>query len=100
MPARLVIIVITGILLNLSCMLITCTHNFEHPLPNGIRKSVVLFLYKANAYLWMFVCGLFFSHKNLEVDYTTWLGPDYKSKFSKIKAVSTVISNHVSWLDT
>lgn len=38
--------------------------------------------------------------KYLDYDYTEFLGPDYKRNQKKIKRTSTIVSNHVSWLDT
>lgn len=38
--------------------------------------------------------------KYLDYDYTEFLGPDYKINQKKIKRTSTIVSNHVSWLDT
>ena len=34
----------------------------------------------------------------MDVDYTFYLGKDYKEKMSD-KHTSTIVSNHVSWLD-
>ena len=34
-----------------------------------------------------------------DVDYSKYLGPDYRSEKFKGKQVSTVISNHISFLD-
>ena len=48
----------------------------------------------------MFLCGIISSHKIIDFDYTEYLGPEYESKYPEIKCVSTVICNHVSWLDT
>jgi 1-acyl-sn-glycerol-3-phosphate acyltransferase len=40
-----------------------------------------------------------YTHKTYkDADYTYFLGPNYKNKMSK-KTTSTVIANHVSWLD-
>jgi len=38
--------------------------------------------------------------KYLDYDYTEYLGQDYKINQKKIKRTSTIVSNHVSWLDT
>lgn len=39
------------------------------------------------------------SIKKADYDYTEYLGPDYKKTNKKTKRVSTIISNHTSWLD-
>lgn len=38
--------------------------------------------------------------EEIDCDYTYWLGEGYKEKYRSIKKTSTVICNHVSWLDT
>ena len=35
-----------------------------------------------------------------ELDYSEYLGPDYKSKMREVVATSTIVSNHVSWVDS
>lgn len=35
----------------------------------------------------------------MNFDYSYYLGPDYKENYKKIKRTSTIVSNHVSWLD-
>jgi len=37
--------------------------------------------------------------KKVDVDYTYYLGEGYKNKEKKIKKTSTIISNHVGFLD-
>lgn len=36
----------------------------------------------------------------IDFDYSYYLGPDYKVNHSEKKKTPTIISNHVSWLDT
>ena len=35
-----------------------------------------------------------------DVDYSYYLGPDYKKGYKNIKKTSTIVSNHCSWLDS
>lgn len=35
----------------------------------------------------------------MDFDYTKYLGPNYKSKYDKTKNTSTIVANHMSWLD-
>ena len=44
--------------------------------------------------------GIVLGKKEEDMDYSYWLGPDYKAKYRKIKRTSTVVTNHVSWIDT
>ena len=57
-------------------------------------------MYKYGGWLYCAVCGLFTKGEEVDMDYSYWLGPDYKSKYKQgIKKTSTVVSNHVSWID-
>ena len=82
--------------------LMTLGHDFKKgPIPNGCRKKVVNWLYRVNGKFWMLICGVCVSHTDLkEFDYSFYLGPDYKEKKKSIKKCSTIIANHVSWIDT
>jgi hypothetical protein len=81
--------------------IITIGHNFQKgPLKEGCRKSVIGFLFWLNAKVFMFVCGVNCSHRFLDADYSAYLGKDYKDTMKPIKKVSTIICNHVSWIDT
>lgn len=82
MPARMCILIIQGILLSLICKILTFTHNFKKgPLAGGCRKSLISFLFRANAKLYMFVCGTSSTKEEIEGDYTYWLGPNYKDNY-------------------
>ena len=69
-------------------------------MPNGCRKKLIHLLYRTFGVLWCFVGGVFASKKIIDVDYTEYLGPDYKKGYKDIKKTSTIVSNHVSWFDT
>lgn len=36
----------------------------------------------------------------IDVDYEEYLGPNYKDDLKEVKHVSTMICNHVSWVDS
>ena len=82
--------------------LLTLGHDFKKgPIPTGCRKKIVNFLYRINGKIWMLVCGVFVTHTDKkEYDFSYYLGPGYKEKYKPIKKCSTIISNHVSWIDT
>jgi len=45
----------------------------------------------------MFFLGFSHSEVEVEMDYSEWLGPDYKQKYdNSLKKTSTLISNHVT----
>lgn len=80
----------------------TLGHNFKKgPLPTGCRKKVVNWLYSFMGKFWMLICGINVTHtEKKEYDYSFYLGPGYKDKMKPYKKCSTIISNHVSWVDT
>lgn len=48
---------------------------------------------------YLFVVGMKTKLSYKDVDYSYYLGPEYKRRMKKIKRTSTIVSNHVSWLD-
>lgn len=40
------------------------------------------------------------SRKDIDCDYSYYLGPDYEKNYKKNVKTSTYVSNHVSWIDT
>ena len=66
----------------------------------GCRKSLIALLFKLNACIWMFICGVRCNYEYRDSDYSAYLGKGYKDTMKPIKKVSTIISNHVSWIDT
>ena len=69
------------------------------PLKPGCRKTclnTVVFL-AGKIYLW--TAGVRIIQKEVDADYSYYLGPDYKRGYSDIAKTSTIVSNHVSWLD-
>lgn len=56
-------------------------------------------MYHVCCTFYLFVAGTSTSLKFTDVDYTEYLGQNYKSQAKKIKRTSTIVCNHVSWLD-
>ena len=56
-------------------------------------------MYHVCCTFYLFVAGLSSSLKFTDVDYSYYLGENYKSQAKKIKRTSTIVCNHVSWLD-
>ena len=44
--------------------------------------------------------GIRVTSKQMDYDYTEYLGPDYKNDPKKSPFVSTIVSNHISWMDS
>ena len=76
-------------------------HDFRKgPIKNGCRKWLMYFFYHVCCSFYLFVCGMRTTLNYKDVDYSYYLGPDYKTHMKKIKRTSTIVSNHVSWLDS
>jgi 1-acyl-sn-glycerol-3-phosphate acyltransferase len=48
---------------------------------------------------YLFIIGMHSSRKTIEYDYSEYLGKDYLKTQKLPKRVSTIISNHITWLD-
>lgn len=63
---------------------------------SGWRKVIVRFLGRTITRSGLFVQSfMWINHKNDTIDYSKWLGPDYKTQ--KIERPPIIISNHMSW---
>lgn len=56
-------------------------------------------MYHVCCTFYLFVSGMKTTLQYKDVDYSYYLGPEYKRSMKKIKRTSTIVSNHVSWLD-
>jgi len=45
------------------------------------------------------MAGMSTTLNNKNVDYSYYLGPDYKKKIKSYRKPSTIVANHCSWLD-
>ena len=100
MPARLLIILIDAIFLTLLVSLFSIGHNFKKgPMRNGCRKWIIHFVYHIACSFCLIVAGMRTELRYVNFDYTYYLGPNYRVNQKKIKRTSTIVSNHVSWLD-
>ena len=60
--------------------IITICHSFKGDKPlSGCRKSIIGMLYKIESMVLLFFGGLRSSKTKLDVDYSSYLGPDYKN---------------------
>lgn len=75
-------------------------HDFKKgPMKNGCRKWLIYFFYHICCSFYLFVAGCSTTLKHIDVDYSEYLGEHYKEYAKKIKRTSTIVCNHVSWLD-
>jgi len=98
----------TKLILMISIVLFTCFlikiisygHDYSTgPMKNGVRKSIVCNIYKFLAGCVVSIAGMSCTLNNLNVDYSYYLGPDYKKNIKKYCKPSTLVANHCSWLD-
>lgn len=68
-------------------------------MPDGCRKKLIRKIYRASAGFGIFLAGMTTTVTYQDVDYSYYLGDDYQSKYKDIKKTSTIVCNHVSWLD-
>jgi hypothetical protein len=100
MPTRAFIVVIAMPLMWLVNVPITWGHDFKKgPLKDGFRKSVVELVYKFYLRIMVAAAGMWTKKVHRDSDYTYYLGPNYKKGYKDIKRTSTMVSNHISWLD-
>jgi hypothetical protein len=60
LPLKLAYLFVQFVIMTLIFKLLTCCHNSKKgPLQNGCRKTVIVFLLRLNARIWLFVCGHF-----------------------------------------
>jgi len=100
MPTRLFLLVLDVILLTIFVSVFSIGHDYKKgPMKNGCRKWIIYFMYHVCCTFFLFVAGMRTSVKYIDLDYSEYLGPDYKNNQKKIKRTSTIVCNHVSWLD-
>ena len=79
---------------------LTIGYDFKKgPMKNGIRKWLINFFYTFSVNINLFLSGCNSSLKHVDADYSEYLGKGYKDSFKKIKRTSTLVCNHVSYMD-
>lgn len=101
MPTRVVLLFLGIVVLFICLQVLTIGHNFDKgPMPDGCRKRLIRNIYRACCGSGIFFAGMSTSVTYQDVDYSYYLGPGYKSKYRDIERTSTIVCNHVSWLDS
>lgn len=79
MPARLILIFINITFLTLFVSLFSIGHNYKKgPMNNGCRKWMIQFAYQFTCSFILIMAGMRTESKYLNIDYSYYLGPDYK----------------------
>mmetsp|Transcript_17777 Transcript_17777/g.30111 ORF Transcript_17777/g.30111 Transcript_17777/m.30111 type:complete len:406 (+) Transcript_17777:160-1377(+) len=102
MPTRVILLIIDAVFLTTVVQILSLGHDFKKgPMKAGCRKWLIYFMYYVSCTFFLLVAGVRTSLNHLENDYSYYLGEGYKanSSLKKIKRTSTIVSNHVSWLD-
>jgi len=101
MPTRLLLVLVSMILLAIIASMLTCCRDFKKkgPIRQGCQKSCIQFFYRLLGNFLCMIFGTWSTIKHAEVDYSYYLGPNYKNTMRDIKKTSTIIANHVSLLD-
>ena len=102
LPIRIFLLIFLGVSIVTKSKILACGHDFNKgPLKAGFLKVLLYKWIRLSAWAILIVCGMFVNRKKMpRVDYSKYLGPDYRENMRPIKKFSTVISNHVSWLDS
>lgn len=99
MPTRTFIVL--GSVAFFGCLagLLSMGHDFKKGPLTGTRRTVVHQLLRFGCEIIVVVSGMNVTLRYMRADYTEYLGEHYKSNMKEIKRTSTVVANHVSWLD-
>ncbi len=66
----------------------------------GCRKSVINYMYHFVAVIYIFIAGMSSTMTEVkQCDYSYYLGKNYMETRKPIKSTSTIVCNHISWLD-
>lgn len=80
MPTRFALLVLNGMLLTTFVTIMSIGHDFKKgPLKNGCRKWVIQFAYHIGCSVFLFVAGMTTTLHYEDVDYSYYLGDNYKS---------------------
>ena len=99
MPTRFILLLSTFLTMVIIVRILCLFHNFEKGPITGIRKAIIKRIMHYLSIVILIVCGLRYEKKHIDFDYSKYLGPDYKTEKRKSIHTSTIVCNHVSWLD-
>ena len=86
--------------INFIYRIFTIGHSFTDDTPmRGCRQTLISFIYKLISKLLCFFGGMRTTRKQVDYDYTAFLGPNYQKTSIPPEYLSTYVSNHASWLD-
>jgi len=99
MPTRFMLLLLSFLVMVFVVRVLCLFHDFEKGPITGIRKSIIKKWMHYLSWIMLLICGMRYEKKHIEFDYTKYLGPDYKIEKRKSNYTSTIVANHVSWID-
>lgn len=80
MPTRLLLSILALIIMAILATLIACCRDFKKygPLKKGPRKTAIEIIFKLFGNIILIIFGCWTTVKEVDVNYTYYLGPDYK----------------------
>ena len=100
LTVRLVLIIFLWFLCYLILRIVSIGHSFEQGEPlRGCRGNMTNKITKFMSGILMIAMGMRSSKMKLDIDYSEYLGDDYKLTNAEPKNVSTFVSNHSTWVD-
>lgn len=100
MTTRIILLFVSFVVLAITVSFLCIGHDFDKgPMPDGCRKRLIHNAYRITAGFGIFLAGMSTTLAYQDVDYSYYLGEGYKQGYRDIKKTSTIVSNHVSWLD-
>ena len=80
-------------------MIISLGHDFSKGPLSGLRRKANQQVITFGTSVIVFVSGMNVKTQYVKANYTEYLGENYNLRMKRIKKTSTIVSNHVSWLD-
>jgi hypothetical protein len=100
MPLRFILMVLVLLLCYTLTRIFTIGHNLRAGPLVGRKAKVLLRCYQFCSWALMQSLSMRSRHRKIDVDYSEYLGRDYKETQKIPERISTMVSNHLSWVDT
>lgn len=100
MPIRFILLAIPCFVIGFLCSFTaTFLHDFKKgPLKRGPFKTFLELTFSWLSWISLLFGGIIYRRVDKDCDYTEYLGPNYKKEYKNI-TTSTIVSNHVTWVD-
>ena len=81
MPTRALFVCLLACVLAFLVKIVCIGHDFKKgPVPPGCRKTIIAGLFWVFVRIYLLICGLSVNCKNIDYDYSEYLGPNYKDE--------------------